>query len=212
MNTTPQGKVWLVATKATGSVWTFERQADGTWTNRGSLGAGGWTTTAPPGMAVDNDGDVTIALTKQGTAAGGAVHSYRRCSTCVQWHHVGQVGVTSEWSTAGTLSMVAAPDDRVWLAAVKQGGGASGTTMWSVVFTPDSTDNHLGSWSGAAQRGNGGWSQHAAPAITAAAGGTVFLTAIKTDGNAWAFRRNASTGDWSNYGQIGGNGWAGKAP
>jgi surface antigen len=205
----PDGKIWIIATKGNGDVWAFARQIDGTWANQGDLGAGNWSVVAQPGLAMDDDGDVTVALVKQGAGSGADIHTYRRCSTCTLWHYVGEVGTSGGWSISGTLSMVATPNDHVSLAAVKY-SSASGTTAWSFDFTPDPNQNYLGSWSSGSQVGNGGWSQHSAPAIAAASGGTVFIAAVKSSGDMWTFKRSTS-GAITNYGQIGGSGWAGRA-
>jgi surface antigen len=206
----PDGKIWIVATKDNGDVWTFVRQPDDSWDNQGDLGGGNWSVVAQPGLAVDDDGDVTVAVVKQGAGAGGDIHSYRRCSTCTQWHYVGEVGTSGGWSISGTLSMMATPNDHVSLAAIKH-SSASGSTAWSFDFTPDPSQNYLGSWSGGSQVDNGGWSQHSAPTVAVASGGTVFITAVKSNGDMWAFKRSTS-GSITSYGQIGGSGWAGKAP
>jgi surface antigen len=204
----PDGKIWVVAIKDNGDVWTFARQPNGGWDNTGELGIGNWSVVAQPGLAVDHDGDVTVAIVKQGAGTGGDMHSYRRCSGCSQWHYVGEIG-NGGWSISGTLSMVATPDDHVSLAAIKY-GSSPGTTAWSFDFTPDPDQSYLGTWSAGTQVGNGGWSQYSAPAVAVASGGSVFISAVKSGGDMWAFKRSTA-GAISNYGQIGGSGWAGKA-
>lgn len=205
----PDGTVWLAALKADGRLWTFQRELNGNWTNRGMLGAGDWSPNAQPGLAVDSNGHVTVAAVETADADGAQMLSYRRCATCSKWHEAGQIGSATQWSDRGTLAMAAAPDGKVWLAAVKT-GNTSGAELYTAAFTPNPTESHLGTWSGTEQRGaNPDWSPHAAPAITVAGGGTVFMSAVKQNGQLWTFRRDAASGAWTNYGQVGGSGWAG---
>lgn len=209
--TAPSGETWLAAVKAGGDLWTFKRTTTGVWANMGTLGVSGWSPWAQPGLTVDNDGDVTVAMVKNGDANGALAWSYRRCSSCVDWHSIGQLGTTTEWSDQGTMQLVAAPNDHVWAAMVKQ-GEAGEATQWAAVMTPSSSQNHLGTWSGWTQVGASAWSPYSAPAVAVAGGGTVFVVKVKSDATMHAYQRNATTGAWSNYGQIGGSGWVGDQP
>lgn len=207
----PNGDTWLVAVKANGDLWTFKRSVGGTWTNMGSLGLGGWSPWARPGLAVDDDGDITVGAVKSADSDGALGWAYRRCSTCSAWHSVGQLGATTEWSDQGTLELATAPDDRVWAVMVKQGGSGQ-STQWAAYLTPDPLQNHQGTWSGWMQVGASAWSPYSAPAVTVAAGGTVFVVKVKADATMHAYQRNSTTGVWGNYGQIGGSGWTGNLP
>lgn len=209
MEASPDGTIWLAAVKEEGSLWTFQRELNDNWANRGALGAGAWSPYASPGLAVDGNGHITVAAVEESDGSGSLMRSYRRCASCSAWHDLGQVGSSSQWSNEGTLAMTAAPDGRVWLVAVQHGNDA-GAALYTLALTPDPNQSYLGSWSGAQKLGAySDWSRHAAPAVTVAGGGTVFVSAVQKDGELWAFRRDAGTGGWSNYGQIGGSAWAG---
>jgi len=210
IGTAPDGTTWLAAVKKTGNLWTFKRSGNGSWINAGELGAeSDWSTNAQPGLAVDDDGDVTIAAVKEADSNGSLAWSYRRCSTCSEWHSIGQLGSTTEWSEQGTLELATTTDDRVWAVLVKQGSSGN-ASQWASVMTPNASQNHLGTWSGWTQVGASEWSTYSAPAVTVAGGGTVFVVKVKANGEMWAYRRDSSNGAWYNYGQIGSNlNWSG---
>jgi hypothetical protein len=207
----PTGPAWMAATKANGDTWTFARGTAGNWTNEGSLGSGDWSAIARPAVTSDNDGDITVALVKEAGASGAAAYSFHRCVTCTAWSSASQIGGTSQWSDQGTLALQAAPDDRVWVAAVKQ-GSTNAAALWALVFTPNYSMANNGSWGSATELGSSStdqWSPRSAPAITIASGGTVFVSKVQTTGGMKAQRRDASTGTWYSHGAIGGSGWSG---
>lgn len=206
LTVSPDDTLWLVAAKKSGDVWSFKRESDGTWVNKGELGSGGWSTNAKPALAVDHDGDITVALVKKGTNAAGHVQTYRRCGTCIKWHYVGQVG-SQAWSSEGTFDLAAAPDDKVWLSLVKYQD--SGADMYSYLLTPDPDKNHLGTWAKIGRMGVAkSWSPFVAPSVVVSSTGTPFVLAIKKSGHMYAMDYSPVEG-WTSHGKIGGDDWAG---
>jgi hypothetical protein len=180
----------------------------------GKLGeSDAWTTKAAPSLVVDDDGDVTaVAVKNDGTMWGfhnvdGAENNWPKIND--------DVGSVDTWSTGGSatlaVSKAVSSNDRVYVAGVRnadsQGGEMPIFMMQPSTVVQDSV------WSFDEMLGNSTtWSEYAAPDLLVAPGGTVFLAAVSRAGYLHSYSRNASTGDWSSYGLIGSNGWAGNLP
>jgi hypothetical protein len=173
-----------------------------------------WTTKAAPAIVVDDDGDVTAVAVKN----DGTMWGYHNVDGVYDnWVKINDdVGAIDTWSTEGSIGLAVSKaegisNDRVYVAGVRN-ADALGGEMPIFMMNPDA-DVASTTWSFDEMLDNiTTWSQYAAPDLVVAPGGTVFLVAVSRAGYLHSYSRSPSTGDWSSYGLIGSNGWAGNQP
>lgn len=208
----PDDAIWLAAvTKQSVSEVRTYRGNPGmlSFSSYGKVGVDNWTVEAAPAIAVDNNGNVTVIAVK----VTGAMWSYYNVGgQNGNWVKVNDdVGASQTWSTEGTMNMAVNGQGRVYVVGIR-GTTANGGELQVFRMDPDSTVANS-SWIHDHQVGtDSDWSPYAAPDIASTSVGTVFIAAVKQNCTLHTFVRNHSSGTWSNYGQIGSNGWTGCMP
>jgi len=205
----PDDAIWLAAVtkQSVNEVRTYRGVPHSlTFNYYGKVGVDNWTVEAAPAIIVDDDGDVTVVAVK----TTGAMWSYHNIDgQNNNWVKINDnVGASETWSVEGTMNLAVNGDDTIYVAGVRN-GNSDGGELQVFRMMPEATvadsvwvhDDQIGVASN--------WSQYSAPDIISTSVGTVFLVAMQVNGELHSFVRNHSTGIWSNYGQIGGSGWAG---
>lgn len=214
----PDDSIWFAAvTKAPISeVRTYRSNPHSlTLSYQGVVGINGWSVDAAPVIVVDDDYDVTVLAVKADQDNKAALWSYHNIDGQPDnWRRItDDVGANQEWSTHGSINVGVNPNDRVYVVGVRSAnadGGEVQVFMMQPGTTPAAVTDTV--WASDQQLGNTTtWSEYSAPALATSSSSdlSVWAVAVNRDGNMYAWKRNGSTGAWSSFGQIGGDGWAG---
>lgn len=220
----PDDAVWLAAVTndSVSEIRTYRGDPHSlTFSSYGAIDDYDWTVDAAPGITVDNDGDVTVAAVRADNDEKAAMWAFRNDTASYgDWVKItDDVGADPEWSTHGSLNLVARDDanDTVYLTGVRNhnsSGSQQGAELQVFTMTPASPVTSS-TWSGIAGTNGLGaytdWSPYSAPDIVLIDGsGSVFVVAVKLDGSMYAFKRTSGTwGSAVQVGTSGGTGWSG---